>query len=102
NLLRLNSDEPVKNIFSLLEKNGIIIYELDTIEKFDGVSFVTKEGYPVIIVNKNYSNDRKRFTIAHELGHLLMHDDKNFPISEFRTDKIKENEANVFASEFLM
>src|SRR5690606_21646005 len=27
---------------------------------------------------------------------------KNFPISEFRTDKIKENEANVFASEFLM
>lgn len=101
-LLSLKSSDPVKNIFSLLESHGVIVYELAAIDKFDGISFFTEKGYPVIIVNKSFSNDRKRFTLAHELGHILMHDEKNFPISEYRTDKIKEEEANIFASEFLM
>lgn len=98
-LLKLAKDEPVKNIFSLLEQNGIIIYEIDEIEKFDGVSFITDKGFPVIIVNKNFTNDRKRFTIAHELGHILLHNENLFPISSYRD---KEKEANIFASEFLM
>lgn len=98
-LLKLSKDEPVKNIMSLLEHNGIIIYEIDEIEKFDGVSFLTDKGFPLIIVNKNFSNDRKRFTIAHELGHILLHNENLYPISSYRD---KEKEANVFASEFLM
>src|SRR5690606_9960743 len=57
------------------------------------------KGVPVIIMNRNFSNDRKRFTIAHELGHLLMHNENYFPISSYRE---KEKEANDFASEFLM
>lgn len=100
--LKLEPDEPVKNIFQLLESNGVIIYEIDAIDKFDGISFVTRRGYPIIVVNKSFPNDRKRFTIAHELGHLLMHDERNFAISDFKTEKIKEDEANEFASEFLM
>ena len=98
-LLKVNVDEPIKNIFSLLETAGIIIYEINDDEKFDGVSFITDKGNPIIIVNKNFSNDRKRFTIAHELGHILMHNENNFPISSYRD---KEKEANQFASEFLM
>lgn len=98
-LLKLTKDEPVKNIISLLEQNGIIIYEIDEIEKFDGVSFITDKGFPVIIVNKNFTNDRKRFTIAHELGHILLHNENLYPISSYRD---KEKEANIFASEFLM
>lgn len=101
-LMKLKPDESVKNICSLLEKHGIIIYELDLNDKIDGVSFISDGGYPIIVINGTYSNDRKRFTIAHELGHILMHDERNFPISEFRTEKDIENEANVFASEFLM
>jgi Zn-dependent peptidase ImmA (M78 family) len=98
-LLKLTKDEPVKNIISLLEQNGIIVYEIDEIEKFDGVSFITDKGFPVIIVNKNFTNDRKRFTIAHELGHILLHNENLYPISSYRD---KEKEANIFASEFLM
>ncbi|MDM1408589.1 XRE family transcriptional regulator [Myroides sp. DF42-4-2] len=101
-IMKLKSDEPVKDIYSLIERYGVIVCELDLNEKIDGVSFISDEGYPIIIVNENYSNDRKRFTVAHELGHILMHDERNFPISDFRTEKDKENEANVFASEFLM
>ena len=93
-------DEPVRNIFSLLERNGIIIIELDyDVDLFDGVSFLTDGGYYVIIINKNFSNDHKRFTLAHELGHLIMHTSNEFLISEYRD---KEDEANKFASEFLM
>ncbi|WP_330747592.1 helix-turn-helix domain-containing protein [Chryseobacterium sp. CP-77] len=98
-LLKLEKDEPVKNIISILERSGIIIYEINDDESFDGVSFITDKGYPIIIINKNFSNDRKRFTIAHELGHLLMHNENYFPISSFRD---KEKEANLFAGEFLM
>ncbi|MEN9910177.1 MAG: hypothetical protein RLZZ540_3336 [Bacteroidota bacterium] len=98
-LLKLSKNEPVRNIISLLESNGIIVYEIDEMEKLDGVSFISDKGFPVIIVNKNFTNDRKRFTITHELGHLLLHNENNFPISSFRD---KEKEANVFASEFLM
>lgn len=98
-VFRLRPDEPVERIIGLLERNGIIVVELNSIEKFDGVSFLTDEGIPVIIINKSFSNDRKRFTIAHELGHLIMHVLGTFPIPSTRD---KEDEANRFASEFLM
>ncbi|MDR2274371.1 MAG: ImmA/IrrE family metallo-endopeptidase [Sphingobacterium sp.] len=98
-LLKLSNDSPVRNIYSLLESHGIICYELDAHDKFDGVSFVTDLGTPIVIINRNIPNDRKRFTIAHELGHLLMHNESNFPISGYRD---REKEANDFASEFLM
>lgn len=98
--LKISPNEPLKSIFNLLETNGIIIIEFEINDKFDGVSFITDKGNPIIIINKSFSNDRKRFTLAHELGHLLMHD---FPIPEYRNnEKQKEDEANRFASEFLM
>lgn len=101
-ILKIQKDNPVKDICMLLESNGIIIYEMNALDKFDGISFFTDKGFPVIVINKNFPNDRKRFTIAHELGHILLHNESNFPISEYRDDKIKEKEANEFASEFLM
>jgi Zn-dependent peptidase ImmA (M78 family) len=93
-------NEPVKDINSLLERSGIIIVEMDAdIDAFDGVSFMTDKGFPVIVINRDFSNDRKRFTIAHELGHIIMHIDESFLISDNRN---REDEANRFASEFLM
>ncbi len=96
-------EEPITDIFRLLEVSGIVVIELDEVpESFDGVSFKTDKGTPVIIINKKFPNDRKRFTLAHELGHILMHNSNDIPTPEYRTDAIKENEANRFASEFLM
>lgn len=100
--LGIKQGEPVRNIIQLLEKHGIIIVEIQHIEKFDGASIKTDGGTPVIIINKSFSNDRKRFTIAHELGHLIMHVLGDFPIPDYRGDKEREKEADTFASEFLM
>lgn len=98
-LLGLNN-EAVSDINTILENHGIIVYEMSNAhKKFDGVSFLTDKGYPVIVINKSYSADRKRFTIAHELGHLLMHVIDSPLVPVFRD---KEDEANRFSSEFLM
>ena len=96
---RIAPDEPIHDIFKVIENKGIIIYELNTDEKFDGISFFTPKGFAVIVINKRFTNDRKRFTLAHELGHLVMHCSPDFPIPSGRN---KEQEANDFASEFLM
>ena len=90
----------VKEICTMLERYGIIIVE-QTYDKenFDGVSFLTDKGIPVMVINRDFSNDRKRLTIAHELGHIVMHLSREFAIPEYRD---KEDEAFRFASEFLM
>ncbi len=99
NYFRLG-DRPVENIVSLLENHGIIVIERNFgTDDFDGVSFITDKGFYVTVINKAYSNDRKRLTLAHELGHIIMHLDPSFIISSHRD---KEVEAYRFASEFLM
>lgn len=97
--LRLG-DEPIDNVCTLCEANGVFIYALTTdCAEFDGVSLITDKGNHLIILNRNRSNDRKRLTIAHELGHIIMHED----ISTFiNPQRDKEKEANAFASELLM
>lgn len=99
-LMGLKYDEPVKDIMGKFEKAGIIIVEMETsIDSFDGVSIISNKGLIYICINKKMSNDRKRFTLAHELGHIVMHLSTDFIISDYRD---KEKEANQFASEFLM
>lgn len=92
---------PIDNIVSLLEKNGVIIMYLDleNMDKFDGLTMFTAKQAPVIWINRNTPNDRKRFNLAHELGHLVMHlrsEDLD------KSEDQKEIEANQFAGEFLM
>src|SRR5690606_27095607 len=70
-------------------------------------------GGGVIGVNSAHSPTRQRFTVAHELGHLLLHADEEFHIDEkrplARRDAVssqapdpRECEANQFAAELLM
>ena len=89
----------IRNICNLLERNGVFVYFWDCeYEDFDGVSLVSDKGNHIIVVNKNMPNDRIRFSLAHELGHLIMHNSM-FLVLEARD---KEKEANQFAAEFLM
>jgi len=89
---------PVKNIIKTIEEEGIIVYFYDCKEeRFDGLTAYSDNGHPVIIINRNLSNDRIRFTVSHELAHLCLH----IPC-DVEPWRDVENEANNFASEFLM
>lgn len=95
--------EPVARIVHLLEKHGVVVYffhlDSDASEKIDGLTIRTPKGYPVIFVNGNFPNDRIRFTLAHELGHLVMHLRNG---EEGADPELQELQANNFAAEFLM
>ncbi|WP_134385243.1 ImmA/IrrE family metallo-endopeptidase [Flavobacterium psychrophilum] len=76
--------------------------------------FVMTDTGSIITYNKNNGTERKRFTIAHELGHFILHS-KEQPIFIDKTPSVmfrnnssstgedfKEREANAFAASLLM
>lgn len=80
-----------------------------------GYLHIDSEGTPLIALNTNHSPERQRFTLAHELGHYLLHSptsnssfvDKTFFIihrDSTSSEGIdpREIEANLFAAELLM
>jgi Zn-dependent peptidase ImmA (M78 family)/transcriptional regulator with XRE-family HTH domain len=86
---------PVEDLTRLAERAGIIIFAFDFgTELMDGFCQHACDGLPPIIyINANQPKDRYRFSLAHEIGHLVCH---QTPYPE------QELEANRFAAEFLM
>ncbi len=82
-------------------------------EELSGMSFI-REGQAFVVVNSRHSENRKRFTKSHEIGHHVLHSDylsRNVHVdtSVLRRDELssegvysKEIEANAFAAELLM
>ncbi|MBS4023407.1 MAG: ImmA/IrrE family metallo-endopeptidase [Dethiobacter sp.] len=102
--LKLKEKEPIHDITGLLESCGIKVYPLSLVSSsFFGLSVAEEDGGPAVVVNvwERISVERWIFSAAHELGHLLLHLDA-FTVEESAEDKEQENEANVFASYFLM
>ena len=88
---------PIKNLVKTIEDAGglIIDFDFDT-TAIDAISQWLPDLPPLFFVNKNSPMDRLRFSLAHELGHVVMH-----KICKADIEKM-EREANDFASEFLM
>ena len=90
---------PLFNVVQLLEDVQIKVVEIKADDMFDGLQTFVNGNIPVIAYNKEKSNklDRIRFTLLHELGHLLLKfDDK------LVSDKQKERYCNQFAGAMLM
>lgn len=89
---------PVRSVVKLLESAGVVIFELDLgTHRIDGLSQWVAD-YPVVVINSALSPSRRRLTLAHELGHLVLHadgyvDDESIDVEE---------QANAFAAELLM
>lgn len=67
-------DDPIANIVELLEDKHIKVVPLDADMGFDGLQTTVNKTIPVIAYNsrKIVKPDRIRFTLLHELGHLLL------------------------------
>ncbi|MBD2846254.1 ImmA/IrrE family metallo-endopeptidase [Paenibacillus sp. IB182496] len=88
---------PIDNVVELIEEAGAVLVPFD-FEKanVDGISLWHPGMPPLIFVNFDRPMDRIRFTICHELGHLVLH--RNMPSNGADI----EEQADRFASEFLM
>lgn len=73
----------------------------DFSDKTSGVT-ITVDDIPTIAFNKNQGWYRRRFTIAHEIGHYIMKTKHNSIASALDTTDPTESEANEFAAELLM
>ena len=90
-------ESPLSNLMELLEDKGVCIYEIDADDSFDGLSGFVGE-IPLVILNGSFDLVRKRFTLAHELGHILL----KFPSKEPIDPKLKEKMCHAFAGAFLL
>lgn len=87
---------PVVGLIELLERNGVIVLSTEHIQdkEFDGLSGWLDETRPLVVVRTNAPVDRLRFSLAHELGHLMLDCGE-------RTDAEREALTHRFASAFL-
>ena len=101
--------DPIDNMQYLLESNGIIVTGFRNVdEKIDAFSQrvnVQSHGTVFIIALAvgEKPDVRLRFDMAHELGHILMHnwDDSNDSLSKDEFNAL-EKQANMFASALLL
>lgn len=95
----LGSD-PIPNLVEFLEEHGIKVVSLPLPEEFSGVMCWVRSSdggkMPVIALNEAHDGERQRFSLAHELGHLVL------VIPEVLGDKDKEGLCHRFASAFLI
>lgn len=63
----------ISELIDTLESQGIMVISstVDSEHKFDGLAG-TVNTMPLIVVGTNWTGDRQRFTLVHELGHLLL------------------------------
>lgn len=66
--------DPLFNMPELLEDKHIKVVEIDADIAFDGMQTWVNQNIPVVAYNKNIADkpDRIRFTLLHELAHLLL------------------------------
>lgn len=94
---------PIPHLIDLLEANGIFVVRQDLANRrLDAFSQIINTR-PMIFLGNSTSAVRSRFDAAHELGHLILHQQlTQNEISEPAVLNRIEREANLFASAFLL
>ncbi len=91
----LGVDTPINNIIRAVELAGAIVATTDLEQEVD--AFSRRLNHPIIVVNQSKNSaSRNVFDVAHECGHLVLHDDA----AEYTEDL--ERQAHRFASALLM
>lgn len=82
-------------IYEVAKNAGLAVFNFDLGDSLAGMLYDNH-----IVVARNYGPERARFTVAHEIGHAVLH----LPRAESDPGptEVEEHEANVFASGLLM
>jgi Zn-dependent peptidase ImmA (M78 family) len=91
--------DPIPNMTELLEEKGLKVLTVSLPGRVSGFICLVKRpnavDLPVIVVNNQFSLERRRLTLAHELAHRLID-------GEGMSEREVEKAANLFAGAFLM
>jgi Zn-dependent peptidase ImmA (M78 family) len=86
---------PIDSMIQTIEDQGGIVATCRARDiKFDGLAGWVNNKFPLIVSNSAISNDRFRYNLAHELGHIL--------IQNSTQSKETESYAHRFATAFLV
>ncbi len=89
-------ERPITNMIHLLESEGVRVFSLaENTAKINAYSLWRRDK-PYVFLNTFKSAESSRFDAAHELGHLVLHQDGGC------TGREAEDQAYAFASAFLM
>lgn len=92
-------NNPISNIVEMLEQNGILVILINEVDEIDGFSFIADNHIPVVIINtRDRSIERIRFTVIHELAHLLL----NIELVNTNDNKYEERLCHLFSSCFIL
>jgi Zn-dependent peptidase ImmA (M78 family)/transcriptional regulator with XRE-family HTH domain len=96
---------PINDMDSVADLLGITVFRVglgaDLSTALSGAFFNHPGVGFAILVNLDMTPGRRRFTVAHEIGHALFHSNEKFILSRPHGNA-KEHFADLFASEFLM
>lgn len=106
-------NDPPTPLERITQSLGIAVHYLPLDDELSGMAFI-KDSKRIIVLNAGHHPNRQRFTLAHELGHHLLHAD--YLAKGVHVDKVilrrnvlsqqgadpKEIAANAFAAELLM
>ncbi|HEY4601054.1 MAG TPA: ImmA/IrrE family metallo-endopeptidase [Cerasibacillus sp.] len=118
NFSNFKQEHIIEDLEKSIEDFGIEVRYALLEDEISGFSRVV-DGKPQVIVNGEHPENRRRFTMAHELGHIILHwkwlnkenqrlDDYHYEIlyrqeSSYYNGNLREEiQANAFAAEFLM
>lgn len=98
NYIKISNKQPISDLINILENLGIIIIQIknpdNRFDDFDGLSEIVNSIPVIVFLDGIKDGARQRFTIAHELGHLVL----NINNGELDEEKL----CNRFASALLM
>jgi len=100
----IDVESPIGKLISTAEVNGIIIVEANMSDnKLDAVSRWIVDRPFIMLTDNHESLVRRRFNVAHELGHLILHNgiEDIYGLSSKELKEL-ERQANLFASHFLL
>ena len=87
---------PVGDMLGSMEAAGCIVVKLELDSRRVAALSQWVGEYPIVLLNSHAPADQMRLTLAHELGHLVLHSQPEF------TSVDLEREAAAFADAFLM
>ena len=103
NMGRFNSQKKLEHWISLIESLGILVFEFYNIEpeQLRGYALYYDK-LPIIGINHKESTNAKKFTLFHELAHLIMKKDGISNINEYSITNNEEAYCNKVAAEVLL